>query len=219
MRLFPWKIPEVLRPKRRWFQFRLGSLLWAVLLVCVALGWWRDRRQLEQTIYEMQYPGPHWEQQQAAGPPNTRTAGDIPTAWASATQDGQKEWLLLDYATVIRPTAVVIHETYNPGAVYQVSLFGLLGREHIVWTGTDPTPRTADKGASRIPISTKVSTNRVKIYIDSPAVRGWNEIDAVGLVDSSGKTHWATKVQASSTYGVGGGGSFGGGPSQLFFLR
>jgi hypothetical protein len=40
----------------------------------------------------------------------------------------------------------------------------------------------------------------VRLYLDSPRVRSWNEIDAVGLVDQSGATHWATEVRASTTY-------------------
>ena len=40
----------------------------------------------------------------------------------------------------------------------------------------------------------------IKVYIDSPAVPGWNEIDAVGLRDAEGKTAWAKTVEASSTY-------------------
>jgi len=43
-------------------------------------------------------------------------------------------------------------------------------------------------------------TNRVKVYLDSPGVKGWNEIDAVGLVDIYDKTQWAIAAAASSTY-------------------
>jgi hypothetical protein len=49
-------------------------------------------------------------------------------------------------------------------------------------------------------------TNRVKLYLDSKGVPGWNEIDAVGLRESGGKTHWATSADASSTYADQGGG-------------
>ena len=48
---------------------------------------------------------------------------------------------------------------------------------------------------SNIPISSKHTTERIKIYIDSPKAFGWNEIDAVGLAD----TQWASKATASST--------------------
>ena len=63
---------------------------------------------------------PAWSVLQAAGPPDTPGQGDIVTAWASATTDGQKEWLLLDYARAVTPTKIDVHETYNPGALEKV---------------------------------------------------------------------------------------------------
>jgi hypothetical protein len=43
-------------------------------------------------------------------------------------------------------------------------------------------------------------TNKVKLYLKSTEVPGWNEIDAVGLLDAAGKLQWATKAEASSSY-------------------
>ena len=37
------------------------------------------------------------------------------------------------------------------------------------------------KGVSAIPLKVKFKVSKVKIYIDSPSVSGWNEIDAIGL--------------------------------------
>ena len=42
---------------------------------------------------------------------------------------------------------------------------------------------------------------RVKLYLDSAAVPGWNEIDAVGLVSRDGATLCASSATASSFYG------------------
>src|SRR5260370_26642972 len=55
-------------------------------------------------------------------------------------------------------------------------------------------------GTSEITFRVPVKTNRVKIYLDSKNVPGWNEIDAVGLRDTAGETHWAVSADASSTY-------------------
>jgi len=59
-------------------------------------------------------------------------------------------------------------------------------------------------GVAKIPLKTDFPTRRVKVYIDSPRVRSWNEIDAVGLVDAAGGVQWATAVSASSVYGTSG---------------
>src|SRR5438552_2365475 len=54
-----------------------------------------------------------WGPEQATGAPDTPLAGDYTTAWASATPDGQDEWLELEYAKPVLAEAVLIHETYN----------------------------------------------------------------------------------------------------------
>ncbi len=79
-------------------------------------------------------------------------AGDIVTAWASRTPDGQDEWLLMEYAEPVVPRAVVVHETYNPGALVRVSVYKLDGTEVEDWKGKDPTSTEEAKGVSVIPI-------------------------------------------------------------------
>ncbi|HEY2584517.1 MAG TPA: hypothetical protein VGI81_01985 [Tepidisphaeraceae bacterium] len=147
-----------------------------------------------------------WGPEQATGAPDTwPNAGDLTTAWASATPDGQREWLELTYDAPIRPAAVLIYETYNPGAVDRITGYDPNGREAELWSGADPTPPGKDKGISVIPLHPDFDVSRIRVYLDSPRVPGWNEIDAVGLVDTTGKTHWATAATASSTYADPGG--------------
>src|SRR6266850_1456226 len=144
---------------------------------------------------------PNWSILQAVGPPDTPGAGDIVTSWASATTDSQKEWLILDYEKPVSPTQIDVHETYNPGALERVSIFNDAGQEITVWNGTDPTPSGSSRGVSSIPVSANFKTSRVKIYLDSPSVPGWNEIDTVGLQDNAGNTFWPVNASASSSYG------------------
>lgn len=145
-----------------------------------------------------------WGPEQAAGPPDTDGAGDFQTAWASLTADSQKEWLECEYAEAVMPTALVVHANDAPGSVERVSVFDEAGKEIEVWTGTDPTPRTAARGTSIIPIKTDFKVKKVKLYLDSPAVPGWNEIDAIGLrAKDKEEVLWAVNVTASSTYSAG----------------
>lgn len=146
---------------------------------------------------------PNWSVLQAVGPPDTPGAGDIVTAWASASTDSQKEWLILDYEKPVIAKQIDVHETYNPGALEWVSVFDEAGKEVTVWQGLDPTSRLAPRGISqiRVPDSINFKISRVKIYLDSPAVPGWNEIDTVGLQDNAGSTFWPINASASSSYG------------------
>jgi len=182
-----------------------------IVCVSVALVWWQDRKGLEERIGKLeqrvaptsQVIGVSWSPEQAIGPPNTTTAGDKPTAWATATQDAPGEWLELTYAKRIKPKIIEIHESYNPGAVVKVTAFDAAGKEHAIWQGADPTPVTAKSGISKLPVALKFKTDRIRIYLASEKVPGWNEIDAVGVGYSWGRMLWAEKASASSSYGSG----------------
>lgn len=143
-----------------------------------------------------------WAPEQAEGPPDTRRAGDSSTAWASQSTDGQEEWLLCHYADAVHARALFIYETLGPGAVNKVTAFDERGQEVTVWEGIDPTPRDQRIGVSVIPIRPGFKASKFRIHIDSPAVAGYNEIDAVGLRDAAGSLQWAKKVEASSIFGA-----------------
>lgn len=70
------------------------------------------------------------------------------------------------------------------------------------WRGVDPTPASASGGVSDIPLHVNFPIQKLKIHLNSPAVPGWNEIDAVGLVSTAGEVQWARRVTASSSYGA-----------------
>jgi hypothetical protein len=163
--------------------------------VYVAPYWyvWRDKTA---NVEEKRAWGP----EQATGEPDTPMAGDIQSAWASKTPDGDDEWLLLEYAEPAVPTLISVHETFNTGALVRVTVFKLDGSEVEVWKGADPTAPNSGMGVSEIPVKVDFKTNRVKLYIDSKNVAGWNEIDAVGFTDDAKKQSWAVAAEASSTF-------------------
>lgn len=156
--------------------------------------WYIWREQTEDKVQPRA-----WGPEQVIGQPDTMEAGDIQTAWASQSQDGQDEWLLLEYAEPVLIKEVHIYETYNPGAVSRVTAFKLDGSEVEIWKGQDPTAGM-DKGVAELPIKQPIRAARIKVYIESTRVTGWNEIDAVGLKDDKKNMHWAVAVAASSTY-------------------
>lgn len=141
-----------------------------------------------------------WGPEQITGKPDTKQAGDLPTAWASRTADGSDEWLILEYEHAVVPTAVLVYESYNPGALVKVTAFRLTGEEVEVWKGSDPTSVGAGKGVSTIPLQMSFKTNRIKLHLASARVSGWNEIDAVGLQSNSHSLQWARAASASTTY-------------------
>ncbi|HEV8292264.1 MAG TPA: discoidin domain-containing protein [Tepidisphaeraceae bacterium] len=141
-----------------------------------------------------------WSGWQVTGPPDSPMNGDSTLAWCPATADAQPEWLILDYPRPMAPRIVQIYENYCPGAVTRVTVFKENGEEVEAWRGQDPTPPTNTAGVSNIRVDPGFKTQRVKIYIDSPKAPGWNEIDAVGLIDEEGNRQWASDVQDSTSY-------------------
>lgn len=146
------------------------------------------------------FSGRAWDPEQAAGPPNVKQPGSNASAWTSLSADGQVEWLLCEYAEAVEVRAVVVHANAFPGAVSKVSVFNSKKDEVIAWEGEDPTPRDKPRGISVIPIRVEFPVQKIRVTIDSPAVSGWNEIDAIGLEDKDGTMHWAKHVEASTTY-------------------
>lgn len=193
------------KPRRRWLpQFSIRSILVMILFASVFSGWWVDRQSLLKRIDLYENPPraiPSWSVEQVLGAPDTHAYGDIGTAWASQTQDSQDEWLELKYGVKLTPQQIVIHETYNPGAVYMVTGFDDNGVERLLWRGKDPKPPGSGKGFSRIRPKYRLRTDRIRVYLASTKVAGWNEIDAVGVKDRFGKTFWAEEAKASSSYG------------------
>jgi len=143
-----------------------------------------------------------WNAMQATGKPDSLDGGDVQTAWASASQDGQREWLELTYGGEYEAVGVIVYENYNPGAVDSVDACVGNNERVQVWAGKDPIEPGKLKGVSMISFSTPVKTKCVRLNIDSQRVPGWNEIDAVGLLDKEGNVHWATSATASSSYGA-----------------
>jgi len=144
--------------------------------------------------------GRAWGPEQATGAPNTPQAGDIQSAWASLETDRPVEWLELEYNREVAPIAILVYETHHPGALERITLFRPDGKEIEVWTG-NPQALPTDKIHIRVvPLQVDFPARRFRLYLDSSAVPGWNEIDAVGLLDAAGKTEWAAAATASSTY-------------------
>jgi hypothetical protein len=181
-------------------RVRLSTLLLLMAIAAILLAWRRDHETLLAEVERLRNADPHWGADEATGAPDTTGFGDLRTAWASQTADGQREWLMLEFDETI-PVEVHIYETHCPGAVDKIARVNILGQESVLWQGADPTPATAPGGVSKIPVSGAPATRLLKIYLDSPAVHGWNEIDAVALVDAQGTLHWARRAAASSSYG------------------
>ncbi len=120
---------------------------------------------------------------QALGRPNKLpTLGVSPCAWSPLYPDGVEEWLHVGFEKAMPVRQVVVGENVNPGAVVRVVVYDEQGNEHEVYKAS-PEPRP--DGVLRIMVKdTGLVGNAVKITLATAAIKGPNQIDAVGLSDS-----------------------------------
>lgn len=141
-----------------------------------------------------------WGPEQATGAPNSQGPGDLESAWASLTEDGRDEWLLLEYLNAVEPAQLRVFETFNPGAVVKITALDADDKESLLWEGTDPLRNGPPAGVAEFALNSAAATQRIKLYLASREVAGWNEIDAVELLAKDGSRQWAHLARASSTY-------------------
>ena len=133
--------------------------------------------------FSSEYSDSDWSAEQILGQPDTYPQnGDLPTAWASESEDGQSEFVKVGYEVPAHITGVKIYETYNPGAVNRVEAIDGEGDVHLLWQGAAET-LPQKKRIFRIDVpATEYKVQAILIHFDSQQVKGWNQIDAVGIV-------------------------------------
>jgi hypothetical protein len=141
-------------------------------------------------------PGADWSVERLVGPPDATPGQDHVSAWATAEADRGLEWVELTWKTPQLTAEIVVHQTLNPGAVARVEAIDASGEPTLIWQGVD----RAQRHQLSLPLSKPAMVSRVRIELDTRRVAGWNELDAVGLVDRRGEAHWADGARASSSY-------------------
>ncbi|MCP3904383.1 MAG: hypothetical protein GY715_12205, partial [Planctomycetes bacterium] len=145
--------------------------------------------------FSSQYSTSTFSAQQILGPPSVFTYGNDPTAWASSSENGTSEYVTLGFPVEVYATGVLVRETLGNGFVTQVDVVDTSDVLHTVWSGADPSvPGT--------PVDFVVSWSKtaylvkgVRVYVDTDATAGWEEIDAIELHGSPGETEaWASSV-------------------------
>jgi hypothetical protein len=131
--------------------------------------------------FSSQYGNGSWSAAQILGTPNAWPGcGDISTAWASSSPDGQREWLELGFQNLNPVNNIKIYETNAAGAIDTV----------YVWNpNTQAWVQVYSATAASVPCrilninftTTSFNVSRIRIAVNSPAVSSWNELDAVSI--------------------------------------
>ncbi len=145
-------------------------------------------------------PNRPWGPEAACGKPDTPGHGDHRSAYATLGENDEGEWLLLEYERPVRIAAIEVHENFNPGAIVAVSIFRPNGEEVELWHNANPGPLRMTGRVLKVDVPLGFVAERVKLTFACEKVKGWNEIDAVGLRDPAGELHWASRAAAHTTY-------------------
>ena len=142
--------------------------------------------------------GEQYRASQALGKPSKAPEmGQSPCAWAPASPDGTaSEWIQVGFETPIRARQLVVAENVNPGAVSRVVIIDEKGTEHAVYEGTAQ-PRT-DPLLRIFPTDSAFLCRQVKVILNGAAVKGINQIDAIGISQDTKPIRVTINVSAAT---------------------
>jgi len=144
-------------------------------------------------------PGEQYRASQTLGRPSKLPQlGETPCAWSPFYADGTAdEWVQVAFDKPMRARQVVVAENVNPGAVVKVILFDEAGSEHVVYQNASTQPR--QEPLLRIfPTDTNYVCRSVKVVLNGAALKGPNQIDAIGISASTKPITVAVNVSAET---------------------
>jgi hypothetical protein len=153
--------------------------------------------------FSSQWSSPNWSATQALGAPDTLSYGDIPTAWASLSKNGTKEFITLGFSTLIYANGATIRETYGNGFVSQIDALDTNNMLHTVWNGTDSSQPGSPVDFFASWTTTSFLAKGLKIYVDTDHnLSAWEEIDSVKLHGETPPTPVPTPALLPGLIGV-----------------
>jgi outer membrane protein OmpA-like peptidoglycan-associated protein len=143
---------------------------------------------------------------QVLGKPNVLpVGGDAYTAWAVKEKDGKEAdkdaYIRVAFDTPARTQQIAIAESFNPGAITKVTLYGTNNEMLVVYEK----PAASLSVKSRmfniiLPQATEFYVKEVEIRLDPLAVIGSNQIDAIGISESRDSVKWGIKLLPNLEY-------------------
>lgn len=140
--------------------------------------------------FSSQFSPTSYSAAQALGEPDFHPAsGDSAKAWSHPTPDSQREFIELGFDHFTPINSVSVYETNNPGAVDGISVRNAINRQwSTVWSGTAASAGSTSRIFSVNFPTTPFPVDGVRLDLNSPAVPGYNDIDAVSVTPASSST-------------------------------
>lgn len=122
---------------------------------------------------------------QVLGKPNVLPqGGDSPNAWMPA-KPNRLEFITVSFEKPIKIQQIIIAESYNPSAIFEVYLYNKTGAEYLVHT-FEPKPLDTKSRLLTVFIDkTKYKVYGLRLVMDGSKVPGYSAIDAIGVSTSN----------------------------------
>lgn len=150
--------------------------------------------------FSSQYSKMEKSAMQILGKPNVLPiGGPSPCAWA-VKKKGDEEaskpsFIRVSFEKPMKVQQVAIAESFNPGAIEKIVLYGAVkGEEKVVYENA---PASVNKESRMLNVFFEATPFDVKegaVYLQPGMVAGWNEIDAFGICDTKDTVKWAINV-------------------------
>ena len=137
--------------------------------------------------FSSEYSTKEYSANQVLGKPNSITYGKSMTSWAQASDEAGKEFVKVGFATPMQVQQIVVMENLNPGSIAEIILYDETGKEYTVFKNGKPVSTGVPEARlfTHLIAKTYYKVSALKLVIQSDAVRGMNQIDAIGISTST----------------------------------
>jgi len=135
--------------------------------------------------YSSELSDKEFSAQQIIGKPDVLPqGGDSPNAWMPKDPN-TTAFIKVWFDQPMQISQVVVAESFNPSATYQIYCYDREGNEYLLNTFTSEPVAQKGRLLHLFFEKTPYEVNALKLVIDGLAVPGYNGIDAIGISDSS----------------------------------
>ena len=133
----------------------------------------------EVVEFSSQYGNSDYAAAQVLGEPNVPGCSDHGRAWTTTSANAGKEYVRVRFANPVWFPEIGVHESHSVGAIRKIILWDAEG-DGIEYDVQDPLSKCPGVAEFQFDEYTK-PVNELTIVLDTRAVSGWNEIDAISL--------------------------------------
>lgn len=130
-------------------------------------------------------PGQFSAREALGAPDKLPATGSSPVAWTPEVEgSNREEFIKVAYRKPMYVQQIAIAENFNPGAIYRILLFDTKNKPHVVYENPLTRPAGVEGRMWNLFIDrTPYKVRSVMVTLKTSTVKGFNQIDAIGIAD------------------------------------